>query len=153
MNTLSVGDNIRKCRKKKGWSQAKLGEKLNVSQQMIGQYENNKNPKIETIEKIAIALEVPLKDLLPDEFASELEDQEFTKACEYLDEAGFTVVQGEKDLERNVFQIIHPDHGTVTTETKEYILNLIQRVLNDSIAIQEKYIVKRLQIELLPEKK
>lgn len=145
---------IRNIRKQNGLTQKEFGEILGISDVMVGQYERGvRRPKIEMLTKISKDFNTPLKDLLPDELASELEDQEFTKACEYLDEAGFTVVQDEKDFERNVYQIDHPDHGTVTTETKEYILNLIQRVLNDSIAIQEKYIVKRLQIELLPENK
>lgn len=62
---MSVGDNIRRLRKEKGWTQAELAKVLNVSQQMIGQFENNKNPpKIETVEKIASALGVTPFDLM-----------------------------------------------------------------------------------------
>jgi len=63
--TMSVGDNIRRIRKEKGWTQAELAKVLNVSQQMIGQFENNKNPpKLETVEKIASALGVTPFDLM-----------------------------------------------------------------------------------------
>ena len=153
MNIVLIGDNIRKYRKEKGFTQKDLAKKLGVSQQMIGQYENNKNPKIETVERIAIALNISLSQLLPDELVSEIKDQEFIKACEYLEEANFTIEQDEKDIERGVYQICHPDYGTVTVETRDYILNLIQRIVKDSISIQENYIVKRLEIELLPENK
>lgn len=62
---VSVGDNIRRCRKEKGWTQARLAQELQVSQQMIGQFEKSKNPpKIETIEKIAVALSVSPIDLI-----------------------------------------------------------------------------------------
>ena len=62
---MSVGDNIRRCRKEKGWTQARLAQELQVSQQMIGQFEKSKNPpKIETIEKIALALSVSPIDLI-----------------------------------------------------------------------------------------
>lgn len=62
---MSVGDNIRRIRKEKGWTQAELAKVLNVSQQMIGQFENNKNPpKLETVEKIASALGVTPFDLM-----------------------------------------------------------------------------------------
>lgn len=62
---MSVGDNIRRIRKEKGWTQTKLAKVLNVSQQMIGQFENNKNPpKLETVEKIASALGVTPFDLM-----------------------------------------------------------------------------------------
>ena len=47
---MNAGEYIKKHRQKKGLSQKKLGEKLGVSQQMIGQWENgNSNPKVETI--------------------------------------------------------------------------------------------------------
>lgn len=62
---MSIGDNIRRIRKEKGWTQAELAKVLNVSQQMIGQFENNKNPpKLETVEKIASALGVTPFDLM-----------------------------------------------------------------------------------------
>lgn len=60
-----IGQNIKKARKEKGITQKKLGEILGVSQAAIGQFENEKsNPKIETLEKIASALEIPLALLL-----------------------------------------------------------------------------------------
>lgn len=142
---------IRNIRKQNGLTQKEFGEILGISDVMVGQYERGvRRPKIEMLTKISKDFNTPLKDLLPDELASELEDQEFTKACEYLDEAGFTVVQDEKDFERNVYQINHFDHGTVAIESEEYILNLVQRIVEDSKAIQDNYIAKRLQIELLP---
>lgn len=55
---MSIGDNIRRIRKKRHITQKELGEILGgISQQQIGQWENgNKKPKIETIIKIADAL-------------------------------------------------------------------------------------------------
>ena len=61
----TTGERIREARKKKGWSQVKLGKALEVSQQMIAQFENSKkSPKVETLEKIAKALDVPVGELL-----------------------------------------------------------------------------------------
>ena len=61
----TTGERIREARKVKGWSQFKLGEALGVSQQMIAQFENSKkSPKVETLERIAAALEIPVTDLL-----------------------------------------------------------------------------------------
>ena len=46
-------------------SQKDLGEKLNVSQQMIAQYESDKRaPKLETLEKISDALHIGIGNLL-----------------------------------------------------------------------------------------
>lgn len=62
---MTIGERIKDCRKKAGLSQKELGKKLNVSQQHIAQYENDKRmPKLETISKIAAALKVNINDLL-----------------------------------------------------------------------------------------
>ena len=60
-----VGENIRKFRKEKGFTQKKLGELSGINEVQIRQYELGKaNPKIETIEKIASALGVNVLSLL-----------------------------------------------------------------------------------------
>ena len=56
---MTVGEKIKQIRKEKGMTQKQLGEKLNITQQQIAQYENGKlNPKLDTLERIASALEV-----------------------------------------------------------------------------------------------
>lgn len=61
---MSVGGKIKEIRKSKGISQKQLGELLNVTDVMIGQYERGvKNPKISTLRKIASALEVSVVDI------------------------------------------------------------------------------------------
>jgi transcriptional regulator with XRE-family HTH domain len=146
----SVSEAIKKARKSKGLTQKDLGNLLGVSEVMIGQYERGvRNPKIEMLSKIAAALNVPLTSLLPDDLASEEHEREFRKACEVLDDAGFFIEQDEKDSERGVFQICHHEHGTVAVESEDYIINLVKQVVTDSISIQDEYIVKRLQLELL----
>lgn len=43
---MSIGNNIRKMRKKAGLTQKELGERLGISQAAIGQFENDSsNPK------------------------------------------------------------------------------------------------------------
>lgn len=98
---MSIGENIRHLRKEKGWTQAQLAEKLSVSQQMIGQFENSKKPpKIETVEKIAMALEVSMVDLMGYDYwdqklnpngklTKEVEQEEGFKL--YLQSLGYTV--------------------------------------------------------------
>lgn len=63
---MGIGENIKFIRIQKKMTQKELGEKLGgITQQQIGQWENgNKNPKIETIQKIATALEVSLSDIM-----------------------------------------------------------------------------------------
>ena len=61
---MTVGEKIKLVRQQKKLSQQKLGDILGVSQAMIAQYEKGtRNPKIETLQKIAIALEVPITSL------------------------------------------------------------------------------------------
>ena len=63
---MTVGEKVKLIRQQKKISQQKLGNMLGVSQAMIAQYENGKrNPKLETIRKIANALEVPFDEIVP----------------------------------------------------------------------------------------
>ena len=74
---------LRKIRTEKGFTQKKLGEMVNVSEVMIGQYERGvRFPKIEMKKKIANALGVSLS--------------EFLSAAEYADEE--LGEEGLKDL-------------------------------------------------------
>ena len=61
---MNVGENIKKRRKEKGLTQKELAKKLNVSEPMISQYESKETLKLETIRKIARALDVSLNVLL-----------------------------------------------------------------------------------------
>lgn len=72
---MNFGENIKKIRKERGLTQKQLGEKLGISQAAIGQFESNKaNPKMETIQKIANALNVSLNDLIPDSYEREIQE-------------------------------------------------------------------------------
>ncbi len=63
---MSFAENLKAIRKSKGYSQKDIAEKLSVSQPSYAQYENGKrNPKYETMEKIANALDIEIKALLP----------------------------------------------------------------------------------------
>ena len=95
---MTVGENIRRIRKKKGLTQKQLGERLNMTQSAIGQFENDKtSPKIETIDKIASALGVSPYEMLGEEYAymkypglkeMDIENKAFVK---YLNSLGYLV--------------------------------------------------------------
>ena len=56
---LTVGQRIKEARKKAGMTQKQLGAKIGISFQAIAQWENNlRNPKPETLKRIAEALDV-----------------------------------------------------------------------------------------------
>lgn len=65
---MSVGENIRRIRLEKGITQKELGEKSGINPAQIRRYElggKNSNPKLETIQKIADALNVSVTELDP----------------------------------------------------------------------------------------
>lgn len=62
----SILDNIKKIRNSKGWSQEKLAREADVSYQTLIKIEQNrvKNPKLQTLMRIAKALDVTLDELV-----------------------------------------------------------------------------------------
>lgn len=64
---MTTGERIRAIRKKKGLSQKDLGEMLGVSGTMVGQYETGqRKPRLDTLQRIAVALNVDWMDLVQD---------------------------------------------------------------------------------------
>lgn len=62
---MSIGDNIRRFRRKAGMPQQELGRRLGVSGSMVGQWEcGTRSPKYETVCQIAQALGVTAQKLL-----------------------------------------------------------------------------------------
>jgi transcriptional regulator with XRE-family HTH domain len=64
--TMTVGKVIRQMREERGWSQAKLGVLSGTGPSGISQIETGRrNPSAATLERIAKALEVEVRDLFP----------------------------------------------------------------------------------------
>ena len=60
-----VGKNIKKVREEKGITQEQLAERLNVTRQAVSNWENEKTqPDIETLDRIALALDVDIERLI-----------------------------------------------------------------------------------------
>lgn len=79
---LTTGEKIKKTRIQKEFTQKQLAEKCGMYESQIRKYESGKiNPKIETLQKIANTLQVPVNSLRSD---SELELNSFMK---YLDKS------------------------------------------------------------------
>lgn len=61
---MSIGNNIRNIRKEKGLTLKQIADIMGCSPQLISQYESGKRqPKLETIKKIAVALECQVSDI------------------------------------------------------------------------------------------
>ncbi len=64
---MTTGELIKAARKKAGMTQAQLAEKLGISYVGVSQWENDlRNPKLDTLQRIAAALGVPVQDLISD---------------------------------------------------------------------------------------
>lgn len=64
--SVRIGKAIRKAREKKGLTQEELALEAGLNRAYIGYIERGeRNPSTETISKIAKALKIPAKDLLP----------------------------------------------------------------------------------------
>ena len=65
---MTTGELIKQARQNSKMTQKELAEKVGVSYQMIQAWENNRrNPKTETLKKIAVALNVQWFELYSDD--------------------------------------------------------------------------------------
>lgn len=61
---MTVGENIKKYRKEKGWTQKQLADKLNKNTRTIQNYENSRRePNIKLLYQIAETLHISISDL------------------------------------------------------------------------------------------
>ncbi len=70
MELLSLGNRIRTERQRRGITQEKLAEKVDISTNFMSLIENGRNMSVETLVKIADALGVTVDYLLSDTLAS-----------------------------------------------------------------------------------
>lgn len=69
---MTTGQRIKAARKNAGMTQAELADKLCIPYQSVSQWERNtRNPKIETLNRIAAALGVEALELVPEEKQSD----------------------------------------------------------------------------------
>ena len=118
-----TGDMIRKYRTEKGLTQKKLGELCGIADSNIRKYESgNQNPKIETLQKIADALDIPVNRLLAgkiisrDELKEKLSEyglthhvpdtEEVLENCKKLNETG------KKEAAKRVEELTHLEKYT-----------------------------------------
>lgn len=64
---MTTNEKIKKIRKERGLTQKQLGELCGIAESTIRRYElGDLNPKLDTIKKIAYALNVTISELFPD---------------------------------------------------------------------------------------
>ena len=108
---MSVSENIKKLRKQRGWSQARLAIEANVSQQAISFIERERNePSAEMIRALAKAFHVSMSEIMEDQPAQEtsLSDLEAQLIAVFrqLNRAGksFLLQQADSILQQPAFR-------------------------------------------------
>lgn len=130
---VTTGQRIKAARKKAGMTQAELAQKLEIPFQSISQWERDiRNPKYETIKRIATALQVNWTDLVPEE------EQGSAIAIDIIGRAGLKI----RDLDTPNFSEADskPKAPTINLDsipTDDLINTLKSRVANDPSIISK----------------
>ncbi len=114
---MTIGERIKKIRQENGLSQKELGKKLNVSQQMIGQWETGKsNPKIETLRRIADTLEIGLWEIVElDQMDLNTRIQEIKKMISQL------TPEGLKEFDRLTTEALNENQESIQKKQEEAV--------------------------------
>lgn len=145
---MSIGENIVRIRKSKEMSQIELAKKCDMLYQTLSKYERNLlTPKLETIKKIAEALDVGVFDLIEYEKIENEILEDFSKSKKIstaenyitkhnlnnleikLENIGFSILIPTIDIEPSKITLITPDGKHIVFE-KDDLLRL-DRETND----------------------
>ncbi len=78
---MSIGESIRNLRRKAGFTQKQLAEKVGVNEVTIRSYEAEKyNPKMNTLAKLCVALDCKITDLIDED------SQKYYRMFDYTEE-------------------------------------------------------------------
>ena len=123
---MTIGENIKKFRLEKGWTQEQLGKLLNISQTMVAQYENNKRkPKLETLQKISTALDVPVY-ILDDRIKYTTNHEKLSQIFNSTDSVDVAAVESllakiQDDYEKGMFEQNSGQYLTFYKSMKEWL--------------------------------
>ncbi|MDU6265823.1 MAG: helix-turn-helix transcriptional regulator [Anaerocolumna aminovalerica] len=150
---MNLGDRIKQCRTNKNLTQKELAAMIGVAEITIRQYETGKRqPRIETIEKIADILDVTIQYLIGFESNDRLnEDYQIKKGAfiDYLYSLGFSV---ETPLElkehssqhfigyenRSKFKVVDAKlFKNFQDESNNYVIYLMNNLLERSIDLDD----------------
>lgn len=151
---MTTGQRIKAARKAAGITQAELADRLGISYVGVSQWENDlRNPKIETIQRIADALDIPVGELLG---TIPQPDRDFERVCDALDDAGLALeATGRGDgsgPDGDRYYVWHKDAESPEQDRAEYsfreLLAIVEKVSRDADARRRDYFRKRMEAEL-----
>lgn len=158
---MNSGDRIRAARKERKFTQKHLGELCGIAEPTIRRYELGKlNPKYETLQRIAAALNVKTWELLGDEeeeleeISSHIYDIESLKKV--LKSAGLLldnvcIEDDETDPKDYLYYVWHENRDQMkdsVTHSFGELLRLVNTIAEDAEAHKRDYFRKRLDAEL-----
>ncbi len=144
---MTIGELIRDARKKKGLTQKELGERLEVSDVSIAQWENGiRNPRFETRQKLAKALDIDIAELM-----SETEKQDFFDLFGTdAERVGFALVKLKERMEVKVREL--REYGGIATPARRRAWALeLAKELAENYHVKEESILKEIGLDGLPE--
>ena len=105
---MPTGTKIKEIRKQKGLTQKQLGDLCGIADSNIRKYENGKqNPKIETLQKIAAALDVPLAEITETIINDEIDNISYTSGLElFRTFIEFDIFPYEQDRKNEILNMI-----------------------------------------------
>lgn len=137
---MPTGKKIKEIRMKKGMTQKKLGELCGIADANIRKYENGKqNPKIETLQKIANALDVDIWELtLPLYENNPLdESKQLSAFLSYLDTLGYEFIDGNYyDSPFDEVGMIHAKAENLDIPLTREEFDLLENSIKDDIVLE-----------------
>lgn len=149
-----IGERIRIARRAAKLTQAQLGARCGMADSAIRRYESGRgNPTVETLQRIADALDIPAGELID---TTPQPDREFENMCGILNHAGLSIeAAGWSDgtgPDGDYFYIWHDDAASPEEDriTKSYrdILRAVDDALRTAEIHKADYIRQRLDLEL-----
>lgn len=144
---MTTGELIREARKKKGLTQRELGELLGMSDVGVAQWEKGlRNPRLETRQRIAKALDIDVTALMSD---SEKEDY-FDLFGTDAERVGFALVKLKERMEVKVREL--REYGGIATPARRRAWALeLAKELAENYHVKEGSILKEIGLDDLPE--
>ena len=144
---MTTGELIRGARKKKGLTQRELGELLGMSDVGVAQWEKGlRNPRLETRQRIAKALDIDVTALMSD---SEKEDY-FDLFGTDAERVGFALVKLKERMEVKVREL--REYGGIATPARRRAWALeLAKELAENYHVKEESILKEIGLDDLPE--
>jgi len=137
---MKLGEKIKIFRTQKGYTQKQLGDLISSSEVVIGQYERGiRNPKIETKQKLAEALNIPIQQLLDLPTENSIHDSTFYSIEKKLELIGYSVGSHEEDAyiwinyPEGTLEVTEGDLRKLDDESTSYLKFKLEELKNRNI--------------------